>query len=115
MAHARTGPAWSRIHAIRKAKVVVDADLAALDGVPMKRLNQAVTRNALRFPGDFRFVPTVEEGATLRSEGEEGVRSPSAILETDSRGRHRNYRPRGFTEHGALMVANGRRSERAAE
>ena len=32
---------------------MIDADLAALDGVPTKRLNEQVRRNAGRFPEDF--------------------------------------------------------------
>jgi len=34
---------------------MIDADLAALYGVPTKRLNQQVKRNAGRFPADFVF------------------------------------------------------------
>ena len=122
MAHARTGPALPRIHAIRKSKVVLDADLAALYGVPTKRLNEAVTRNASRFPGDFSFILTIEEFAILRSQfatsrygGEGGETSQSASIATDAHGRHRKYLPRVFTEHGALMAANVLRSEKAVE
>ena len=39
----------------RGQKVVLDADLAALYGVPTKRLNEQVKRNAERFPSDFVF------------------------------------------------------------
>ena len=46
-------PALPKIHTLRKQKVVLDADLAVLYGVPTKRLNEAVKRNAERFPGDF--------------------------------------------------------------
>jgi hypothetical protein len=105
MAHARTRLALSRIHVIRKAKVVPDADLAGLDGVATKRLNEAVKRNASRFPADFWFRLTKEEV--------ENVRSQTTI----SRGTHGGLRqpPWVFTEHGALRAANVRRSERAAE
>jgi hypothetical protein len=34
-------------------RVLLDADLAALYGVPTKALNQAVKRNSARFPPDF--------------------------------------------------------------
>jgi len=34
---------------------MIDANLAALYGVPTKRLNQQVKRNAGRFPADFVF------------------------------------------------------------
>jgi len=45
----------SRILLLRGQKVILDSDLAELYGVPAKRLNQQVTRNAGRFPADFRF------------------------------------------------------------
>jgi len=40
---------------IRGRKIIVDADLARLYGVPTKALNQAFRRNASRFPPDFAF------------------------------------------------------------
>jgi ORF6N domain len=46
----------SRIYLIRSPKVMLDFDLAELYGVPTKALNQAVTRNAERFPEDFCFA-----------------------------------------------------------
>lgn len=114
--------ALPRIYTIRKTKVVLDTDLAGLYGVLTKRLNEAVARNASRFPKDFSFVLTVEEFAilrsqfaTLRSDENGGLRSQSAILDTDTHGRHRKYLPRVFSEHGALMAANVLRSEKAVE
>jgi hypothetical protein len=44
-----------RILLIRGQRVMVDADLAELYGVPTKALNQAVKRNLGRFPRDFAF------------------------------------------------------------
>ena len=43
---------------IRRHKVMVDAELAKLYGVPTKVLNQAVKRNRSRFPCDFMFQLT---------------------------------------------------------
>ena len=40
---------------IREERVLLDADLAAIYGVSTKALNQAVKRNAERFPTDFMF------------------------------------------------------------
>jgi len=37
---------------------MIDVDLAALYGVPTKRLNEQVRRNAERFPEDFMFQLT---------------------------------------------------------
>ena len=51
----------SRILVVRGARVVVDADLARLYGVPTKALNQAVRRNQGRFPSDFAFRLTMPE------------------------------------------------------
>jgi len=122
MAKERTGPELPRIYTIRKAKVVLDSDLAKLYGVPTKRRNEAVSRNAERFPSDFSFMITAQEFANLRSQiatlsssNDAGQRSQSAILENETHGRHRKYAPRVFTAHGALMAANVLRSEKAVE
>ncbi len=40
---------------LRGHRVMVDADLAALYGVSIKRLNEQVRRNIKRFPPDFMF------------------------------------------------------------
>ena len=111
------------IHSVRGRAVVLDADVAKLFGVATKRLNEAVQRNQRRFPADFCFQLNAEEFAALRSPRatgeEEGgakvLRSQTATLKTDGRGRHRKYLPRVFTEHGALMAANVLRSEKAVE
>ena len=51
------------IRRIRGQKVLLDFDLAALDGVQTKNLNKAVKRNAERFPPDFMFQLTNQEDA----------------------------------------------------
>lgn len=53
---------------IRGERVMLDADLAGLYGVPTKVLVQTVKRNADRFPSDFSFQLTPEEFANLRSQ-----------------------------------------------
>jgi hypothetical protein len=58
----------NRILSIRGHRVMLDADLAVLYGVTTGALNQAVKRNAERFPGDFMFRLTAEEGANLKSQ-----------------------------------------------
>ncbi len=85
------------IHEVRNQRVILDCDLANLYGVPTKRLNEQLRRNAGRFPQDFAFQLTKEEWAVLRSQ--------IATLNR-SRGMHRKYWPYAFTEHGALMAAN---------
>jgi phage regulator Rha-like protein len=113
-----------KIYAVRRQKVVLDAELAKLYGVPTKRLNEAVRRNAARFPEDFCFFLTEDEDEHLKSQiGTSSLspkeapflRSQFATLKTDNRGRHRKYLPRVFTEHGALMAANVLRSEQAVQ
>jgi len=56
------------IYEIRGQKVMLDSDLARVYGVTTKRLNEAVKRNAERFPADFMFQLTREEVANLRSQ-----------------------------------------------
>jgi hypothetical protein len=50
----------SIIISVRGRKVIVDADLARLYGVTTAALNQAVRRNAPRFPPDFAFTLTAQ-------------------------------------------------------
>ena len=49
------------IHTVRSQRVIMDNDLAAIYGVSTKALNQAIKRNADRFPDDFAFRLTPEE------------------------------------------------------
>ena len=44
-----------KIYMIHGAKVMLDSDLAEMYGVEVRVLNQAVKRNATRFPDDFMF------------------------------------------------------------
>jgi len=89
---------------IRGQKVMLDEALAALYEVEVKVLNQAVGRNAGRFPADFMFQLTAEESAFLRSQ--------FVTLKTGS-GRHRKYLPYAFTEQGVAMLSSVLRSARA--
>ena len=90
---------------IRGQRVIIDADLARLYGVSTKQLNQAVKRNAERFPDDFMFQLTVEEHDNLRSQ-----------FVTSSGGHGgRRYLPHAFTEHGALMAATVLNTPKAVE
>ncbi len=93
------------IHSIRGQRVILDSDLAALYGVATKVLNQAVKRNAVRFPNSFLFKLTKEE--VLKT-----LLSRSQIV-TLKRGQNIKYLPNAFTEHGALMAANVLNSPRA--
>jgi hypothetical protein len=61
-------PIETLIYNIRGAKVILDADLAELYRVPTKVFNQAVKRNAERFPPDFMFQLTAKEWSNLKSQ-----------------------------------------------
>ena len=52
---------------VRGKNVILDSDLAALYGVATKVLNQAVKRNADRFPQDFMFQLAAKEVAEIES------------------------------------------------
>jgi hypothetical protein len=57
-----------RIYWVRGRRVMLDADLAELYGVPTKRFNEQVKRNLGRFPADFMFQLTESEYTALRSQ-----------------------------------------------
>jgi len=58
----------SRILTIRGVQVMLDRDLAELYGVPTKRLNEQVKRNARRFPNNFMFQLSKAELEDWRSQ-----------------------------------------------
>ena len=66
-------------------------------------LVQAVSRNLVRFPDDFRFQLDDAEFEALRSQ---------IVISNEGRG-GRRYRPHVFTEHGIAMLSGVLRSERA--
>jgi len=105
-AHISTDRIEQTILLIRRQRVMLVTDLAKLYGVPAKVLNQAVRRNASRFPADFMFQLTGEEAAALRSQ--------FVTLKT-GRGQHRKYRPYVFTEQGVAMLSSVLHSERAIQ
>jgi hypothetical protein len=95
-----------KILMIRGEKVMLDADLAELYGVPVRVLNQAVKRNIDRFPGDFMFQLSKEEDDSLRSQ---------IVTLKKRRGEHRKYLPYVFTEQGVAMLSSVLNSERAVK
>lgn len=120
-------PIESLILNLRGQKVILDADLAELYGVPTKVFNQAVKRNMDRFPEDFMFQLTALEWGNLKSQfatlslealQNEGRAPNWSQIATVSPGnspmrsqivtaskRNVRHRPRAFTEHGAIMAA----------
>ena len=95
----------SVIQIVRGQRVMLDSDLAELYGVPTKRLNEQVSRNAERFPDDFAFRLTEQEVVHLRSQ-----------FATSNVGRGgRRYLPMVFTEHGVAMLSSVLRSPTAVK
>jgi len=99
----------TKIYEIRGQKVMLDFDLAQLYVVETRVLNQAVKRNAIRFPEDFMFQLTVAEWDLMKSQV---LISQSVISKTETRGGTQKL-PFAFTEHGVTMLASVLRSERA--
>ena len=94
----------SRILSLRGVQVLLDADLAQIYGVSTKALNQAVKRNAERFPEDFRFrLKAVERDWVVTN------------CDHLSRLKFSPSLPWAFTEHGAIMAATVLNSPRAVE
>ena len=100
---------------VRGQSVILDADLAALYGVTVKRLNEQAKRNQKRFPEDFCFQLTLAEAERSRSQS--ATTSTGSIRSQFATASKRNIRycPYAFTEHGAIMAANVLRSDRAEE
>jgi hypothetical protein len=102
---------------IRGEKVILDRDLAGLYGVTTKALNQAVKRNAARFPTDFMFQLTKSEYEASRSQfvTRSGGASSKSQPVTLKRGQNIKYFPYAFTEQGVAMLSSVLRSPRAVE
>jgi hypothetical protein len=90
----------SLIFLIRGQKVMLDRDLAELYGVETRVLNQAVRRNAKRFPHDFMFPLTREEI----------MRISQSVISSDLKYSKRVY---AFTEQGVAMLSSVLHSDRA--
>ncbi len=97
----------SRIQLVRGHKVMLDADLANLYGVPTRVLIQAVKRNRDRFPRDFMFKLTEQEAANLKSQ----IVTSSLVESVGWGGRRKPVS--AFTEQGVAMLSSVLRSARA--
>lgn len=93
------------IHVIRGQRVMLDSDLAKLYRVTTKALNQAVRRNADRFPDDFAYQLTAQEVADLKSQ----------IVTSSGEHGGRRTPPWAFTEHGVAMLSSVLRSPQAVQ
>jgi hypothetical protein len=95
-----------RIYTVRGQRVMLDADLAELYGVTTGALNQAIKRNAERFPEDFMFRLSQEESDSLRSQ---------TVILKPGRGQYRKFLPYVFTEQGVAMLSGTLQSPRAVQ
>jgi len=79
------------IHTVHDQQVMLDSDLAELYGVLTGNLNKAASRNAERFPEDFRFRLSKEEYESLMfqtgisNDGGRGGRRKPLYVSTPSR------------------------------
>lgn len=94
----------SRIFTIRGIQVMLDRDLAELYGVPTKRLNEQVRRNAERFPDDFMFHLSKSEMSEL-----------VANCDRFNKMKHSSVPMTAFSEHGIIMLASVLKSGVAIE
>ena len=94
----------AKVLTIRNTPVLLDRDVAELYGVETRVVNQAVKRNAERFP----------EGYILELTAEECSRSQILIL-NGKRGSNLKYLPHAFTERGLYMLATVLKSPRATQ
>ena len=90
----------SLVYIIRGKQVMIDSDLAMLYQVETKNLNKAASRNADRFPEDFRFKLTKEEFDGLR------FQIGTSNEEQGGRGGRRYY-PYAYTEQGISRGCDG--------
>ncbi len=91
------------IYLVRGQRVLLDRDLAALYGVETRVLNQAVKRNANRFPEDFMFRLSRQEIARIS----QSVTSLSGLKFSKQ--------VHAFTEEGVAMLSSVLNSERAVQ
>lgn len=97
----------SRIYNIRGQQVMLDSDLAGIYQVETKVFNQAVKRNAERFPQNFRFQLTQDEFDIIN------LRSQFVTSSLNYGGRR--YLPYVFSEQGIAMLSAILRSEVAVK
>ena len=96
------------IYEINGKQVIFDSDLAKLYGTETKRINEAVRRNAKRFPYYFCFQVTEDELLNCS-------RSQFATLNKNGnrRGNNIKYLPYVFTEQGVAMLSSVLHTETA--
>ena len=92
-----------KILTIRGENVLLDSSVAELYGVETKRINEAVSNNADKFPEGYIIALESEEWSNLKSK-----------FSTSSWGGKQKL-PKAFTEKGLYMLATILKSPRATE
>jgi len=112
----------NRVYIIRGQQVMLDYDLAEIYGYEVKRLNEQVKRNIVRFPEDFMFQLTKDEMDFVKSQfatsrNEDFSKSQFATLNVngDKRGTNVKKLPYAFTEQGIYMLATVLRGKLAEQ
>ena len=95
----------NRMVVVRGCASLLDRDVAALYGVEIRAINQAVKNNPGKFP----------EGYVLELDNDEvkSLRSKIMIIEKTGRGHHSKYGYKVFTERGLYMLATILKGEQA--
>jgi hypothetical protein len=106
-----------KIHEVRGQKVMLDFDLAELYEVETKALNQAVKRNAKRFPIDFMFRLTSTEWGIIRSQIVTASKETMKLESITASQMKRNVSatPYAFTEQGLAMLSGILNSDKAID
>ncbi|MBQ0087655.1 MAG: ORF6N domain-containing protein [Bacteroidales bacterium] len=99
------GDIRSMIYTVRGVQVMLDRDLALLYQVTTSALNQAVKRNILRFPEDFRFQLTETEWDNISSQN----------VMTSLNKRPKSSLPYVFTEEGVAQLSGILKSRMALD
>ncbi|MDO5557041.1 MAG: ORF6N domain-containing protein [Clostridia bacterium] len=101
------------IYTIRGKQVMLDSDVANLYNYQTKRINETVSRNKERFPGNFCFKLTEEEIEELkrvnmvisRDQENNWSQFATSLKNENSKYRGRKYLPLAFTEQGIAMLS----------
>lgn len=80
----------SKLIVVRNQKVLLDRDVASLYGIETKRVNEAYRNNPEKFPEGYVLFLDEEESKSLRSK--------FSSLNNSSRGKHKKYQAKAFTE-----------------
>lgn len=92
-----------KIIELRNKHVIIDSDVAQLYGVETKRINEAVSRNADKFPEGYLIELTSDEWEPLKSKFATSIKGGKIKL------------PTAFTERGLYMLATILKSQKATE